>query len=143
MAIWQIDFMIVPSKNATMDANLEDFFLWNNELLEDFKRNIKKSWSPEESWSKNIEQYGKLDETCMELMGDEKNMVEISVRLDLRSLSKAELKFILSETKAIDGIIFYNEQVYEADLAIALDLLRNSPAAQFCENPKEFFKNLD
>jgi len=139
MAIWQFEFMVIPSSNATMDISSEEILLWKTELLKDFKESIEKILSLEKNWSEDIEQCGKIDETCIKFL-HENSRTEVSVRLDLRSLSKQNFEKILSMISEVKGQILYQEKLYLPDFNQILQLWRESDAARFCKNPKEYFE---
>ena len=141
MAIWQFKCMVIPSENAKMDISSEDILSWRTELLKTFMENIEKILPLEKNWSKDIEQYGKIDETCIEIL-HEKNMAEVSIRLDLRSLSKKDFETIISIISEAKGQILYQEKLYQPDFNEIIRLTKESDAARFCKNPTEYFKSL-
>lgn len=140
MAIWQFDFMVIPKSNVAMDMHTDEILLWRVELLEDFRENIKEILPLKKSWSKNIILYGNVDETCIELFC-EQMMLEFSVKLDLRSLSKEVFNKIIDMISEIDGQILYQEKLYPSDSEVLIQLVRESDAARFCKNPREYFDN--
>jgi hypothetical protein len=141
MAIWQFECMVIPNENTEMDISSEDILLWRTELLKTFMENIKKILPFEKNWSEDIEQYGKVDETCIKIL-HEKDMAEVSIRLDLRSLSKKDFETIISIVSEAKGQILYQEKLYQPDFNEIIILIRESDAARFCENPTEYFKSL-
>jgi hypothetical protein len=141
MAIWQFECMVIPSENAEMDISSEDILLWRTKLLKTFMGNIKKILPLEKNWSEDIEQYGKIDETCIKIL-HEKDMAEVSVRLDLRSLSKKDFEMIIGIISETKGQILYQEKLYQPDFNEIIRLTRESDAARFCENPTEYLKSL-
>jgi hypothetical protein len=142
MAIWQFECMIIPSGNVIMNIFSEEILLWKAESLEAFRENIKKIFPLEESWSKDIEQYGKIDGTCIKFL-HEKEMVEVLLRLDLRSLSRQNFEEIFGMVGEVDGQILYQEKLYHPDFNEIIKLVRESDAARFCENPEEYLGGLD
>lgn len=63
-------------------------------------------------------------------------------RFDLRSLSKKLLKEILDYVKKIKGMIFYEGKIYFPRLVEIIELMKNSKANKFCQNPMHFFEEL-
>ncbi|MBC1744233.1 hypothetical protein HCA06_14380 [Listeria welshimeri] len=149
MAIWQFTFMIVRRENVEsktkkeIQMNLDGIYSWkgflmNNESLEKLGITLEK----EGSWSKNRKQYGKLDETCIELLYENNDLLEISCRLDVRSLTKAIIVNILEFIKENNSLILVDNNIYEPTLENINKLLKASSAVKFYENPEQFLSNL-
>lgn len=138
MAIWQFSCYIIPKKNVTADMDLgsDEILFWG-----------RQSSSPERieflekqrSWSDNISQYGKSEETCIEFFYQNENLADISCRLDLRSLSKKMLEKIIEYIQEIDGMILYENRIYNPDMEQIVEAMKESKAARFCQNPVRFF----
>jgi len=68
--------------------------------------------------------------------------MEINCRFDLRSLSKKMLKEILDYVEKIEGMIFYEDKIYYPRLDVIIELMKNSKANKFCQNPINYFEEL-
>ena len=144
MAIWQFDCMVIPHDNIEMDVDSEDILLWKGEnILVDLEEKIEQILLRNKSWSKDIYQYGSLDKTCIELLCENACTFEFSMRLDLRSLSKENFKRIVGMIGEINGYILYQKEIYSPDFGIIIEVLKKSPAAQFCRDPIGYFESLE
>ncbi len=108
MAIWQHKLFLLPKEelesyfgnSAEPNINMTDFdnIDWwkyreiNIEAFSVFSNVLKK----EDSWSKNIIQYGNLDSTCIELILENSKIVEASTRIDLRKNNETFIKILMS-----------------------------------------------
>lgn len=141
MAIWQFDCYIIPKKNVLTNVCMDsdEILTWGTQsaLIEkiDFLEKQK-------SWSSKISQYGKIDETCIEFFYEKGFLMEINCRFDLRSLSKKMLKEILDYVEKIEGMIFYEDKIYYPRLDVIIELMKNSKANKFCQNPINYFEEL-
>ena len=141
MAVWQFDFNVVPKEKSLIAEKIcsEDILSWKQENMPSVEINFLEKQT---SWTKDIIQYGKEDETCILILYEDENLEEISCRLDLRSLSKKMLKEILDYVEKIGGVIFYEEKVYSPKLDEIIDLMKSSNANKFCQNPINYFEEL-
>lgn len=73
------------------------------------------------SWSKNIRQFGDLDSTCIEFIYENielsKGICEISVRLDLRSITTEELQTICIFACKNDLLVNINDDYYDPTIS--------------------------
>jgi hypothetical protein len=73
MAVWQFDFFVVKSDKAQTykkiySEEFDDLISWKGfEINENSLQDISQVLLTVESWSKDILQLGKTDETCLEL----------------------------------------------------------------------------
>ena len=121
MAIWQISFNIVEKRTD----NCKDICYWTNEP--ENAENIT-FLEKHDSWSSNIIQYGDLQSTCIEISKDDGRIVEVCVRLDLRTLSKDILKNVVEYIKGIDGYIYYQNEIIEPSFKNAVFMIKESTA---------------
>lgn len=142
MALWQFDFNIVPSGRCAIVENLsiEDILSWKQEDISSVEINFLEK---ETSWTKDIVQYGKEDETCIQFLYEDEILEEISCRLDLRSLSKKMLKEILEYVEKIGGMIFLEGKIYSPTPEEIIELMKNSKANKSCQNSIDYFEELD
>jgi|GEM_PF-392810 len=168
MAVWQFTiYLIKKSKVGDYDVAMpfeknENALNWEREKVsKDSIKAIAKVLPPEKSWSKNIEQYGKIDETCLQFSFDSRRLCSMYFRLDLRSLTKdiidEILKFMqvndayfvqVSDCKRFDPkdgsvIELGDNNCYPAEEKALIELLRNSNAYKFCKDPNGYLGSLD
>lgn len=138
MAIWQFECYIIPKKNANVDVNLEleDAIFWGKQ---DTSIEIIDFLEKQKSWYSKISQYGKEDETCIEFLYENEVLEEISCRFDLCSLSKKLLEQILDYAKKIDGLIFYDNEIFPPNTEEIVELMKCSKANKLCQNPIGYF----
>ena len=141
MAIWQFECFIIPKKNvdANMHLDNEDVLSWGKQSTSieyiDFLEKQK-------GWADKISQYGKEDETCIKFIYINDLLVEISCRLDLRTLSKEMLRKILDYINKIDGMILCENKVYYPNIEEIVELIKKSNANKFCQNPMNYFDEM-
>lgn len=141
MALWQFDFRIVPRRRCVIveDLDNEDILSWKQDEISSIEISFLERKA---SWTEDIVQYGELDGTCIEFLYEDRKLEEISCRFDLRALSKKLLKEILDFVGKIDGMIFYEGKIYAPKLDEVVELIKNSKANKFCQNPINFFEEL-
>ncbi len=141
MAIWQFDCYIISKKNVDTNiySDFEDIIFWGKQNKSIEKIDFLKK---ERSWSDKTSQYGKEDETCIEFFYEDGFLKEINCRLDLRSLSKNVLQKILNYAREIGGKIFYNGIICEPNINEVIELIKDSDASRYCQDPRDYFQNL-
>ena len=154
MAIWQFSFVMVPEEKIAniLGSNIEGSMTKHNEELMSWKGycikegslvEISKVLAPTKSWADNIKQYGVIDESCLELYYEEDEVIEISVRLDLRSLSKDILEAIVSFIKVNKGMISTkNGNLIKPTVDDILSVIKTTDAYRFVKEPEEFVRSI-
>ena len=130
MAIWQVALDLV--KNDDHIDFLSPTFIASLKKIEAILPETK-------SWCKTIKQYGELDSTCLEFDADDDS---ISVRIDLRNISKSQLQALCDFAKENDLFINYNDTLYESRIDTFLNIFRESRANKFLLDPEAFFKEI-
>ena len=136
MAIWQLCFNAVE-KNKNLDD--KDICLWTKEPNDVYNISFL---CKAKSWSSEIIQFGNIDETCIELISEQNKVVEISVRLDLRTLDKKQLYSLIGYIDKIDANIFYQGNLYTPSITSFTEMIQNSSALKFCRDPFLFLENI-
>lgn len=139
MAIWQFEFYTADKNKANKD-DPDDIILWDDmsaELAENVPFLNKK-----ESWDASIVQFGNADETCIEILKENDKIAEISVRIDMRSITERLLSDIIEYLKRINCRIYYNEKFYDVTLDNLKALMVSSDAYSFCKDPQSFLENI-
>lgn len=139
MALWQFDFYIVPKEKcvAGVDSSNEDILSWKQNSISSIRIDFLERQT---SWTKDIVQYGKEDETCIRFLYADGIMEEVNCRFDLRSLSKKMLEKILAYIQKIEGMIFYEGKIYHPNIEEVVELMKKSNANKFCQNPRNYFE---
>lgn len=131
MAIWQVAFHYVK--------NGDNIDFKSSEFISSLKK-IEEFFPESKSWCKTIRQYGELDSTCIEIDIDDCD--EISIRIDLRSISKEQLQVLINFAVDNGFLIKYNEVLYEPTISALTTILYKSDANKFMTNPVRFFEEL-
>lgn len=135
MAIWQFQCNIIPLREKSDNLSRDEMISWkdipqpitNIDFLEYQK-----------SWSTNIVQYGKIEETCIEFIYDKEELEEIECRLDLRTLTRKKLIQIVEYVKNISALFFVDDKVYSPEMETMLEIMKHSKANQYCKKPIEY-----
>lgn len=139
MAIWQFQFYIIPRINSEIEIKEDELLSWKKKNISFVKIEFLERKA---SWTEKIVQFGKEDETCIQFLYEDDILEEINCRLDLRSLSKKMLETILNFVKEIDGMIFYKDEIYLPKFDSIIEIIKNSNASKFCQNPTNFLEDL-
>jgi len=142
MALWQTPFFIVKKSSKILEKE-EDILEWReSQLNRESLLKISKVLHPEISWSHEIIQYGKTDETCLEISYDGNILSDIHCRIDVRNINKETLNEIVNFIVSNNAKIFKGNVFYKATLENLITIIRESNAFKFCENPFEFLNEL-
>lgn len=155
MAIWQFVFSIVPEKKVALKRNsntqsdknsneFDDSMSWDGYCLSKSSiENISKTLKQTKSWSDNIKQFGCLDETCLELFYDRNILIEVSIRLDLRSLTPSILSSVIDFVKDNQALILTQKGVLLKPVVDdVIKEIKMSDEYSFIKNPQEFLSSL-
>lgn len=129
MAIWQVTINVI-SNRKTIKCSDKTFQCSLNKLETSFLK--------EESWSKRIIQYGKLDSTCIEISLYNDTIDDISIRVDLQTISKEKLLTICDFINENKFLIEYADETYEADVETFVKIFKNSDAHRFLTDPQKY-----
>ena len=151
MAVWQFDFHLIKRDRASFydetkpwgDGKNEVLMSWSScEIDETATKRISAILVPCKSWAKHTIQFGKIDESCVEISTFEDGNCEIFIRLDIRNFSRELLDEVIFFIQKNDANIVYENKCYPADEETFLKLIRNSNAYKFCKSPKHYLTNL-
>lgn len=153
MATWQFTFSVIPEKTAKNNNNqhalklndFDDSISWNGYCLSESSiEKIAETLKQTKSWSDSIRQFGCADETCVELFYDKNTLLEISIRLDLRSLTSEILKMVIDFVKDNKALILTPQGVLlKPVLEDVIVVIKKSGAYSFVKNPQEFLSSLN
>ena len=132
MAIWQVALNLVK-KDDCIDFS-SPAFISSLKTIDDFFPATK-------SWCETIMQYGRLDSTCLELDTDDNEA--ISLRVDLRSITKDQLQTLCNFAKGNDLFIKYNDTIYECSFNTFLSIFKESNANRFLLDPEAFLNEIN
>ena len=137
MAIWQVDFSVIDKNKKNND---KDICYWEKEPINAFDITFLNKY---ESWSRDIIQYGDLQKTCIELLVENERIVEINVRLDLRTLTKELLMNVIEYIIRLNANIYYKNEIVIPSIKNICSIIINSYAYKYCDNPISFIDNLN
>ncbi|SET72386.1 hypothetical protein SAMN05443270_1132 [Lacrimispora sphenoides] len=126
MAIWQFDCNIIPRIDKFTRTDTLDITSWIGIVLN--KKAIQylnQILEPQKSWTKDIIQFGKDDETCIKFLKEKEEIDEISCRLDLRTLKREDIQNILTFINESGGELYYLNKVYPATMAVWIELIKS------------------
>lgn len=132
MAIWQVPIRL--SGRKALDKRTQAI-LFNS--LERLAEALPK----EKSWSNSILQYGALDSTCLEI-DTESRRLDAHLRIDVRTITQDQLKMIVEFANANELKVKYKGKAYEPAFDVFADIIRQSDANRFANNPEDFLKSL-
>lgn len=141
MALWQFHCYIIPRENRNLNEKScdEDILSWKKHTIPTARIDFLEKQT---SWTEDIVQYGKDDETCIQFLYEEGLLEEISCRLDLRSLSIKMLEQVMEYINKIEGMILYENKIYFSNINDMVELIKKSNANKFCQNPMNYFDEL-
>ena len=130
MAIYQVEFNLNDSSNAQKTILSEESLI---KLSSDLPMG--------KSWHNDLVVYGELESTCV-CIWNGSDRVEVSCRFDVSSLRDDVINALINFSKANNLTFVYNQEAVDANLDGIKDVLINSPAYKFLENPNVFFDNI-
>lgn len=134
MAIWQVCFYLV--NDEVKNNNLKYSSLKFLDVL-------NTTFCKKKSWCKLIEQFGNLDSTCFEFILNGDDVVEeISLRIDLRNITKAQLQIICAFAQKNNLYIEFEGELYDTTINKLITIVCTSNSYKFMQDPKEFLENL-
>lgn len=140
MAIWQFYCNIVSVTKSIDKLSRDEMLSWRDmpqpRLDIDFLKR-------EESWAKNIIQYGNVDETCIQFIYHENNLDAIQCRIDLRTVSKQMFGNIIAYVQNMDACFLIEDKIYPPETEIIVNAMMQSKAYQYCKDPLEYMKSFD
>ena len=134
MAIWQVAFHLCKEN--------ENIQLTDPQFCESLKA-VEKEFPIEKSWSKYIRQYGNLESTCIEIGTEDVYTDEISVRLDIRTVSKEQVQLICDFANKNGLLMCYKDKTFVADFETVKNILGHSDAKRSLIDPAGFFAELE
>ncbi len=140
MAIWQFQCNIIPTRVNVNRLSRDEVISWKGVSQPSHKITFLEQ---EKSWSKDIIQYGKSEETCIEFIYIDNMLDEISCRLDLRSLTKTNLISLIEYVQEIGAMFLVGDMIYSPQIEDMLESMRNSAANQYCKNPVDYILSLN
>ena len=140
MAIWQFYCNIVSVAKSIDKLSHDEMISWRDILQPRLEIDFLQR---EESWTKNIIQYGNIDETCILFIYHEDNLDEIQCRIDLRTISKQIFDKIIAYTQSIEAGFLIEDKIYPPEMESIVKVMMQSKAYQYCQNPLEYFKSFE
>lgn len=140
MAVWQFQCNIIPTRVNMEKLSRDEVLSWKDVLHPSHEI---KFLEKEKSWSKDIIQYGKSDETCIEFIYIDNMLDEIDCRLDLRSLTKTKFISLIEYVQEIGAMFLVGDMIYSPQMEVILESMKNSKANQYCKNPMDYILSLN
>lgn len=147
MALWQVEFMMVP-KDKIYDnksiSSIDSSNLWSGyEVNKDSIYELEKVLKRTKSWSDSIVQLGKISENVVEILYEGDMVEEVTCKLDLRNLNTNILDVILRFICINNLAIIANKKVYEnPSRELLLKIIKESDAYKFIRNPQKFLEEI-
>lgn len=149
MATWQYEVSILSASDIKGDEIHENTYDklkgWNkNSFYKKITDLLSLNMQKSESWSKSLETWGEEDKTCFKIFFESENILEIVVRIDLRSgQGRIVLNNIVAICNILDGVIVNtNLKLLPPNQESIIEDLKLSKAYKFISNPKLFLENL-
>lgn len=136
MAIWQVDFNVIENNKKCYD---EDICYWESEPVNASNITFLNKC---DSWSKDVIQYGDLQKTCIELLVESERIVEINVRLDLRTMTRDLLVNVIDYIVGLNANIYYNNEIFVPSVNNVCSIIINSRAYKYCDNPLRYIADM-
>ncbi len=140
MAIWQFQCNIIPARVNFDSLSRDKMVSWKGETQ---PCHVVTFLEQEKSWSKDIIQYGKSDETCIEFIYIDNILEEIDCRLDLRRFTKTELILLVEYVQEIGAMFLVGDMIYAPKVESLLEAMKHSNANQYCKNPMNYILSLN
>ena len=138
MAIWQFQCNIIPVRVNIDRLSRNEIISWKGETQPSHEVTFLEQ---EKSWSKDIIQYGKSGETCIEFIYIDNMLDEIDCRLDL--FTKTKLILLVEYVQEIGAMFFAGDMIYAPKVENLLEAMKNSKANQYCKNPMNYILSLN
>lgn len=145
MALWQLEIMMVPREKVRIDTDIDNIDISNlwmgykikSESIDELENTLKRT----KSWSEDIIQLGELSANVIEIFYSQKNIEDITCRLDLRSIDVKILDVMLRFVDVNNLAIIVEKKVYlEPSRETLLEIIRESNAYKFIKNPQGFLE---
>lgn len=140
MATWQFQCYIIPTRVTGENLSLDEITSWEGFPLP--STDIK-FLEREKSWSKDILQFGNIDETCIEFSFEKAVLEGMNCRLDLRSLTKQKLIEVINYVQEIGAMFLVEDTICPPDMEIMVEQMKQSIAYHFCKNPLGYIASLN
>ncbi|XXY54983.1 hypothetical protein WME91_28010 [Sorangium sp. So ce269] len=149
MAIWQCSFLLVPSTGLGRDAGvllerIERGDLWAHAQPDEaIERAASDVLGRSPSWSPEVDIWGHDDATCLTMIREGGRVVEVLLRVDLRSVQRAELVRLLDGLRRARVLLIDEaRQLHEPTFPAVLHALKMSKAWRYVQDPRAFIASL-
>lgn len=133
MALWQVDYQVIPKE--------KDCFESQDNVLKIANEILREMFPIEKSWDTDTTQFGIVDGTCVEITLYD-DVTEIRCRFDMRNLTKKQLNTIIDFVSSIRGEFQNGNKKYDAEWNVVVKALKSSEEFRICENPQKFFDDI-
>lgn len=136
MALWQYPFIVVPKKNVlkqSFSSKLNEKFynetnFWDSGYESNCFEALNKILPKGKSWSKDIILFGKEDSNVLEIVLEDKKVIEVILRIDFRTNYIHLLNEILKICLSNEFILLdENLNIMSFDPSEIISIIENSP----------------
>ena len=153
MAIWQVPITLLSKqkllkvhKELPLNQELlstEKFTEWGRDYsLPKVREILGKGLTEGSSWSVGDLYWGDTSTSDAKLYFEGEDLVEISIRIDLRELRLELVEMIENLCEELDALAYINEKVIEPSISNFKNEFKLSDAYRFLKDPKEYFRSL-
>lgn len=139
LAVWQFPCNIIPMREKFDKLSRDEMLTWKGIPQPTVEIGFLEKGN---SWSPNIILYGNTEETCIEFFYDQDELEDIFCRLDLRTLTKKNLINIVKYVQDIGACFLVDDKVYQPELEVMIDVMKQSAANRYCKNPIEYLGSI-
>jgi hypothetical protein len=149
MAIWQCSFLLAPDTERECDpgalvAKLENGMFWESaQPDEEIGRTAEKVLGKSPTWSAEVDIWGDESSTCLKMIREGEKIVEIILRVDLRSVRKVDLMRLLDGFRQAHVVLIDEDgRRCEPTIQAVCAAMEASAAWRYVQDPRVFLASL-
>lgn len=143
MALWQVDFALVPrralesARAELRSADVMDVDWWGDAMLPSkYAARIAQFAAPAKSWADDLQTWGKDDGDRIDVWSDDGSPRQVHVRVDVRKLDAKFAAGLLGFARAAGAVLIRDDGwVVEPTVNGLSTAIKTSKAWQLQENP--------
>lgn len=148
MALWQLDLIPIPAESIPDSVTrlghdeMDRADWWRGRASIDDLTQCFDKWLPHNPSDR--EAWGSVDGTCASVIINENGGRFVLIRLDMRSLTREDIKHLLDLTRECRlKLAFFETGDICAEVPDIMEKLKTSAAAKFVAEPRGFIVELD
>ena len=153
LATWQFTVHFIPrTKLVLLFGQVPDSLdpetfdstdWWKEQVCQHYESSVGSFLKERRSWSESIKAWGEEDGDRLNLLFEEGHIVEMEVRIDVRTLNMDFLENVCSFAKRCDCLLFTEElALIEPEVDLLLHEIGRSNASAFVASPIGFLDRL-